>query len=105
MFAKITSQALRAQISRRGQFFSGLGAKESLTRIPINAATANGASGITWARALTILAFLETCHQFFPFMISRHTRVTYKEARISEWYQVQYGDAIKKKDYKKWEEE
>jgi len=99
-----TRPALKAQLSKRTQFYSTLGYWEQFRRIPTSVAPVADPS-IKWSKLFLTIICLNLCHQFAPFSVIRHTRVTYKEARVSEWYHCQYGDPIKLQNYKKWEEE
>merc|ERR1711988_1341689 len=96
-FTKMFLSALRRQMYRNSQQI------ESLQRIPVPG-RAPRTQGLKWSEMLLLIGFFWTAGSFIPYNIIAHTRNTFKEARISEWYQTQKGCPIKDKAYKQWEE-
>merc|ERR1712151_528941 len=94
---KMFLSALRRQFYRNSQQI------ESLQRIPVPG-RAPRTEGLKWSEMLLMIGFFWTAGSFIPYNIIAHTRNTFKEARISEWYQTQKGCPIKDKAYKQWEE-
>merc|ERR1711912_49287 len=74
--------ALRRQMYRNSQQI------ESLQRIPVPG-RAPRTEGLKWSEMLLLNGFFWTAGSFIPYNIIAHTRNTFKEARISEWYQTQ----------------
>merc|ERR1712051_512991 len=87
----------------RRQFYRGFNQIESGQRIPIPG-RAPRKEGLKWSEMIMLMGIMWTAGSFIPYNIIAHTRNTFKEARISEWYQMQKGCPIKDKAYKRWEE-
>merc|ERR1711920_144528 len=87
----------------RRQLYRGMNQIENATRIPIPG-RAPRKEGLKWSEMLLLMGIMWTAGSFIPYQIIGHTRNTFKEARVSEWYQMQKGCPIKDKAYKQWEE-
>lgn len=107
MFNRLRPQVgrlVRFQNQVRTQMYQDFGALEHRHKIPNNFGyTSRGAT--TWSFVVMSGLVLYCFSNILPFSLVRHIRVTFKEARVSEWYMTQYGNPIEKKVYAKWEEE
>merc|ERR1711879_582823 len=88
----------------RRQLYRTFNQIENAKRIPIPG-RAPRTVGLKWSEYIMLVGIMWTAGSFIPYQIIAHTRNTFKEARVSEWYQTQTGCPIKDKAYKQWEDQ